>query len=201
MVIIILAAILIALAMYQGKFIRKHNVKLYIGATVIAVIAFIFDGEVKVLDMFMEGFVGLSILYVVMVTGALKDKSKLKIKLAGIRREYSIIGFILITPHATKYFLEFLSGDIKIPLFGILGYAIMIPLFITSFYTIRKKMSRHAWVTLQKIAYGTYFVLFIHLIKNASSTQNLVAYVVLFVGYFIMKIYREVVKANNKNKK
>ena len=201
MIVLILAGLLVVLAVYQGKFIRKHNVKIYIGAVLIAIIAFVFEGEIKVLDMFMEGFVGLSILYVVMVTGALKDKSKLKIKLAGIRREYSIIGFILITPHATKYFLEFLSGDIKIPLFGIVGYAIMIPLFVTSFYTIRKKMSRNTWVTIQKLAYGTYFVLFIHLIKNASSTQNLVAYVVLFVGYFIMRIYREIVKSNNKNKK
>ena len=201
MIVLLLAALLIVLAVYQGKFIRKHNVKLYIGAIVIAIVAFVFQDKVKVLDMFMEGFVGLSILYVVMVTGALKDKSKLKIKLAGIRREYSIIGFILITPHATKYFLEFLSGDIKIPLFGIVGYAVMIPLFATSFYSVRKKMSRYAWVTLQKLAYVTYLVLFIHLIKNASSTQNLVAYVVLFVGYFIMKIYREIVKANNKKKK
>ena len=200
MIVFILAALLIILAVYQGKFIRKHNIKLYIGATVIAIIAFIFDGEVKITDMIMEGFVGLSIFYVVMVTGALKDKSKLKIKLAGIRREYSIIGFILISPHATMYFLEFLSGDIKIPLFGIVGYAIMIPLFITSFYSVRKKMSRYTWVTLQKFAYVTYIVLFIHLIRHASSDQNLVAYVVLFVGYFIMKIYREIVKFNNKKK-
>ena len=200
MIVLLLAALLIILAVYKGKFIRKHNVKLYIGASIIAIIAFVFQDKVKVLDMFMEGFVGLSILYVVMVTGALKDKSKLKIKLAGIRREYSIIGFILITPHATKYFLEFLSGDIKIPLFGIVGYAIMIPLFITSFYAVRKKMSRYAWVTLQKFAYASYFLLFIHLIRNASSTQNLVAYVLLFVGYFAVKIYRETVKFNSKKK-
>jgi len=200
MIILLFATLLILLAIFGGKFVRKHNVKIYIGVTIFAILAFIMKDKIKIFDPFVEGFVGLSIFYVVMITGALKDKSKLRVKLMGLRREYSIIGFILITPHATKYLLEFLSGDIKLPLFGVIGYAIMIPLFITSFYTIRKKMSRYAWVTLQKFAYVSYIMLFIHLIRNASTTPNLIVYVVLFVGYFIMKIYKEIIKFNKKSK-
>lgn len=199
MIVLLFATLLTLLAVYKGKWIRKHNLKLYIGTTIFAVLAFILQDKVKIFDPFIEGFVGLSIFYVVMVTGALKDKSKLKIKLAGIRREYSIIGFILITPHATKYLLEYLQGDISLPLWGVLGYGIMIPLFITSFMVIRKKMSRNAWVQLQRFAYVSYIFLFIHLIVNAEM-PNLAVYLVLFVGYFTMKIYRETVKFTNKKK-
>ncbi len=181
------------LAVFRGKFIRDHNVKFYIISTIFALLVFVFNGKVKIFDPFIEGFVGLSIFYVVMITGALKEKSKLRIKLMGVRREYSIIGFILITPHATKYLLEWLQGDMSLPLWGVLGYGIMIPLFITSFMKVRKQMSRYAWVTLQKLAYLSYILLFIHLILTAKM-PNLAVYFVLFIGYFVMKIYFEYVK-------
>lgn len=199
MIILLFATLLILLAVFKGKFIRKHNLKIYIGSTVFAIIVFIFQGKIQLFDPFIQGFVGLSIFYVVMLNGALKDKSKLRIKLFGIRREYSIIGFILITPHATKYLLEWLQGDISFPLWGVIGYGIMIPLFITSFYSVRKKMSRYAWVALQKFAYLSYIALFIHLISNAKM-PNLVVYLVLFIGYFILKIYYEIVKYMRKRK-
>ena len=197
MIILVFVTLLTLLAVYKGKFIRKHNVKLYIGTTIFGVIAFIMQDKVKVFDPFMEGFVGLSFFYIVMVTGALKDKSKLKIKLAGIRREYSIIGFILITPHATKYLLEYLQGDISLELPALISYGIMIPLFITSFYSIRKKMSRNAWVQLQRLAYISYIFLFLHLFTIADN-PNKIIYIVLFIPYFAVKIYREAVKFNNK---
>jgi len=199
MIVVLFVTILILLALFKGKFIRKYNSNIYIGVTIFSIIAFILQDTVKLFDPFIEGFVGLGFFYVVMLNGALKDKSKLRIKLSGLRREYSIIGFILITPHATKYLLEWLQGDISLPLWGVLGYGIMIPLFITSFYKIRKKMSRYAWVALQKLAYLSYIALFIHLIVTADM-PNLGIYLVLFVGYFILKIRYEIVKYIRKKK-
>lgn len=199
MIILLFGTLLVLLALFKGKFIRKHNLKIYIGATILAIIVFVFNDKAKVFNPFIEGFVGLSFFYVVMLVGALKDKSKLRVKLFGLRREYSIIGFILITPHATKYLLEWLEGEIAFPIWGILGYGIMLPLFITSFYKVRKKMSRYAWVALQKLAYVAYIALFIHLITTAEM-PNLAVYLVLFIGYFILKIHYEILKYFRKKK-
>lgn len=200
MIVVIFVALLTLLAVYKGKWVRNQNLKLYIGATVLAIIAFLLEDKVKLFEPFVQGFLGLSFFYIVMMTGALKKKSKLRIKFAGIRREYSILGFILITPHALKYFVEYLDGEIALEWWGVATYLVMLPLFITSFMVIRKKMSRNAWVYIQKLAYVSYITLFIHLILNASNPINLVVYLALFVPYISMKIYRETLEYTSKKK-
>lgn len=190
MMALLIVTILSLLAVFAGKFIRKNNVKIYVIATILAIAAFIFQ-DVPVFKPILQGFIGFSLFYVVMVTGALKKKSKLSTKLAGIRREYSIIGFILISPHALKYLFQMLDGSRNFEWFGIIAYAIMLPLFVTSFMTIRKKMSRKSWVNLQRFAYIAYILLFIHLILNASTNQNLVAYLIMFIPYIIFKLIKE----------
>ena len=200
MIVVIFVALLTLLAVYKGKWVRKQNLKLYIGAIVLGIIAFLLEDKVKLFEPFVQGFLGLSFFYIVMMTGALKKKSKLRIKYAGIRREYSILGFIFITPHALKYFVEYLNGEIALEWWGVATYLVMLPLFITSFMVIRKKMSRNAWVYLQKLAYVSYITLFIHLILNASNTPNLVVYLLLFVPYISMKIYREILEYTSKKK-
>lgn len=202
MIILLFATLLILLAMYGGKFVRKHNVKIYIGVLILSIIAFILKDKVAVFNPFLEGFVGLSFFYVVMITGALKDKSKLKVKLMGLRREYSIIGFMLISIHGIRYYLEYFGDSPALErLVGVIAFVIMIPLFITSFMKIRKKMSRQSWVKLQRFAYLAYVLIFIHLLLMAEM-PNLLVYIILFVPYFILKTMKEyknirLIKAKN----
>ena len=186
--------------MYGGKFIRKHNVKIYIVFTVVSVLMFILQTKAFATP-FIQGFLGLSFYYLVMVTGALKKGSTLKIKLTGVRREFSILGFITILPHATKYLLEWLYGDIEFPIFGVIGFVLMIPLFITSFQSIRKHMTQKSWKRLQSVAYVIYILLFVHLIINYTEKINLILYLVLFVSYFVMKITFEIKKLKEKQMK
>jgi peptidoglycan/LPS O-acetylase OafA/YrhL len=80
------------LAIYRGQWVRKHNVKLYIIAVILAIVTYFLIDKVDIIEPFIQGYLGLSLLYIVMFTGALKDKSKLKIKLVSVRREYSILG-------------------------------------------------------------------------------------------------------------
>jgi DMSO/TMAO reductase YedYZ heme-binding membrane subunit len=200
MIVAAFLVILTGLALFAGPFIRKHNVKIYIVAIVISVISFILKDKPIALP-FVQGFLGLSFFYIVMITGALPKKHKLRIKFMGLRREYSIIGFIVITPHALKYILQFLDGTRSIEWFGLISFVIMIPLFITSFQVIRKKMKVSSWKLLQSLAYIVYILLFIHLILNYSKAINLVLYLVLFITYFVLKIYYEVHKYMIKRKK
>lgn len=186
MIVLPFAIILVLLAFKFNKFIRKNNVILYIVFTIIAILAYIFI-KVPILTPFRQGFLGLAFYYVVMLTGALKDKSKLRIALMSVRREYSIIGFIVVTPHALYELIRFFTGAIDLPLFGIIGYVIMVPLFITSFMSIRKKFSYKNWKNLQRFAYFAYLGLFIHLIIN-STNPNTIVYIVLFGSYLGLKL-------------
>ncbi len=199
MIVVPFVIIFTLLAFYQGKFIRKHNVKFYIGASILSVIAFLIADKVKIVEPFIQGYFGLSLLYIVMVTGALNKKSKLSSKLAGVRREYSIIGFILLTPHSLNYFIEFLSDITKIQEWlGIVAYAIMVPLFITSFMVFRKKFTFKGWKKLQRWAYLSYILIFLHLILVAKM-PNLVIYIVLFTPYIYFKIVKELKIYKKKN--
>lgn len=200
MVVLIFLVLFTLPAIYFGKFIRKHHVVIYLLATVLSILAFIFKDSEITLPL-MQGFVGLSFFYLVMVTGALKKTSPLRIKLMGVRREYSIVGFITIAPHALNYAIQGMNGTRSLEWFGIAAFVLMIPLFITSFLSVRKKMNAKTWKDLQSIAYLIYLLLFIHLMINYSKIINLAVYIIIFVLYFVMKGIYEINRYKEKKSK
>ncbi|MCD4827487.1 MAG: hypothetical protein K8Q99_06910 [Acholeplasmataceae bacterium] len=193
MIVAAFLVVLTILAYFQGSFIRKHNVKIYIGAIVISILAYIMKDK-SIAVPFIKGFLGLSFFYIVMITGALPKKNKLRLKFVGVRREYSILGFIFISPHALLRIVQWLDGLRFLDWYGLIVFVLMIPLFVTSFVIVRRKMTQKAWKTLQSIAYIIYILLFIHLILNYTLMINLVLYLVLFIGYFVLKAHYEVKK-------
>lgn len=193
MIVLVFLILLTVLAYFAGKFIRKHNVKIYMVAAIVSVLAFIFKDKAFTTPI-MQGFLGLSFFYIVMITGAIDKKYKIKEKFSGLRREYSIIGFIVITPHALNYMLQGLNGTIDLEWFGIISFVLMIPLFVTSFLTIRKKMKAKTWNLIQSAAYIIYLLLFVHLILNYTQKINLILYLVIFIFYFVMKAIYEIKK-------
>lgn len=200
MIVLAFLIILTILAMYAGKFIRKHNVKIYIVAVIVSILAFILKDKAFTTPI-MQGFLGLSFFYIVMITGAIDKKHKIKAKLMGLRREFSIIGFIVISPHALNYTLQGLNGTRSLEWFGLISFVLMIPLFVTSFLKIRKKMKPKTWNLIQSAAYIIYLLLFIHLILNYTKTINLVLYVAIFGFYFVLKIIYEIKKIRTKKHK
>ena len=193
MITIPFIVIFTVLAYFKGSFIRKHNLALYIGAAILSIAMFILKNKLPIAEPFVQGYLGLSILYIVMFTGALKNKSTLYKKLMGVRREYSIIGFILLSSHATKYLIGFLNGEIRFEWLGVIPFVIMIPLFITSFMIIRKKFTFTTWKKIQSFAYIAYILIFVHLIIVAEM-PNFIVYIVLFVPYIILKLLKEIKK-------
>ena len=179
MIVAAFLVILTLLAFYANRFIKKHSIILFVLATVLSVVAFVFKDHPLAVP-FIKGFLGLSLFYIVMLTGALKAKSKLRIKFMSVRKEYSIIGFIVISPHALYHIIEWLSGNSNIEWYGLISFLLMVPLFITSFTVIRKKMKHTNWKLLQKLAYLVYLLLFIHLILNFTKQINLILYLLMF---------------------
>jgi DMSO/TMAO reductase YedYZ heme-binding membrane subunit len=199
MIVAAFLIVLTLLALFSSRFIRKHNTVIYLVAILFSIFAFVTKDNIVAIP-FMKGFLGLSFFYIVMVTGALPKKSKIKKSYMSLRREYSILGFIVITPHALNYIVQWINGTRSIEWFGFIAFVIMIPLFITSFVKIRKKMKPKNWKRLQSLAYIIYILLFIHLILNYSKSINLVLYLIIFITYFVLKIYTEIIKYKSKKK-
>lgn len=200
MIVVPFILIFVMLAIFKGQWIRKNNVTLYIIAVILAITTYFLIDKVKIIEPFIQGYLGLSLLYIVMLTGALKDKSGIKIKLVSVRREYSILGFIFISTHGIRYYLEYFGSSPAIErLAGVVAFLIMAPLFITSFMKIRRKMSRKSWVSLQRLAYVVYILIFIHLLL-VSDMPNLLVYIALFTPYFVLKVFKEVGKISLNKK-
>jgi DMSO/TMAO reductase YedYZ heme-binding membrane subunit len=184
------------------KIIRKYDRVIYIAILLLAILAFVLQ-QVPIFKPINQGYIGLSLFYIVMITGALPKKSKLRIQFSKVRKEFSIIGFILVTPHGLKYLLQFLNGEIDIPIYGIIVFVLMIPLFITSFSFIRKKITYSNWKKLQSLSYLIYLGLFIHMINTSNTIEkiNFILYIVLFTTYFILKIIFEIKRRKSNEKK
>lgn len=193
----IVTFILVGVAWFFGKSIRKHFVLTTSVFIVIALLATVFN-EIPPLKPFYQGMIGLAFIYVVLVTGAIPQQTKLRIKLNGVRKEFSIYGVILVSPHAFKYLIQWLQGIETFEWWGVLSFVIMLPLFVTSFYVIRRKMTPQTWKTVQSAAYLTYALLFIHLILRYTETINLVIYSLMIITYVAMKTYTECTKCRHQ---
>lgn len=186
----IIISILLVLAYYFAPKILKYRKQLYIGVWLMLVVIVIFKDKPFVTP-FVKGFVGFAFFYVVMITGALNPKWKLTQKLRSVRAPYSILGFVLLMSHPLNYAVEVISQQRDIPFFGIGAFLVMIPLFITSYMAIRKKMKPKTWVKLQQWAYLSYALILVHLVVNASSPQNRIVAIILFIPYIGLKVHKE----------
>ena len=186
----IVISILMALAYYLAPQILKYRKQLYVGVWFVSAAIIALRGKPFVTP-FVKGFVGFAFFYVVMITGALNPSWKLTKKLRSVRAPYSILGFVLLMSHPLNYVAEVLSKQRDIPYFGVAAFLIMVPLFITSYMAIRKKMKAQTWVKLQRWAYPVYALMLIHLLVNASSPQNRIVAILLFVPYVGLKVHKE----------
>jgi DMSO/TMAO reductase YedYZ heme-binding membrane subunit len=133
------------------------------------------------------GTLGFPLLIIIMYMGALNPKNSTVKKLLGIRKELSILsGFPILThslirvtnnfPSALKFFTdngEYMANA-KVTnalgagitnfsfVLGILMLALFIPLWVTSFNSVHKRMGNIKWKKLQRWSYVLYAMLFIH---------------------------------------
>jgi DMSO/TMAO reductase YedYZ heme-binding membrane subunit len=135
-------------------------------------------------DYIHAGTLGFPLLIIIMYIGALTPKNPIAIKLLGIRKELSILsGFPILAhslirvtnnfPGALNFFIDSeargratnaLGAGISNFSFvlGILMLALFIPLWITSFDSVHRRMGGVKWKKLQRWAEVLYALLFIH---------------------------------------
>jgi len=158
----------------------------YLGALGISVAALIWN-ESPYLAYVYRGYLGYGIFLVVMMVGVLPNRWILSRNIKKVRGNLSILGFILISPHALLHVLEVLDG---INLFGIVAYVLMVPLTIVSFQFIKQDIKPKDWLTIQKAAYVIYIALFAHLIMVGDWVDKVV-YAVLLTIYLNNKLLKE----------
>jgi len=145
---------------------------------------------------------------IVMFIGALSDKSRIKKYFMPIRGELSIIASILTMGHVINYLGSYLdrliSGFAGATATMILSFAVsavlliaLIPLAVTSFNGVRRKMSPAAWKRLQLCAYPFFILIYVHLllILSASGPKGFISiavYTVIFGTYIILRIRRAI---------
>lgn len=149
---------------------------------------------------------------VVMFIGVLRNGSALKVALLPIRAELSIFAAILAAGHilnfAVQYVLRLLGGADAAILFAIVVAAmitvLLVPLTITSFKAVKRRMSAVSWKRLQRFAYLFWGLVFVHVLLilgpsaasgAATAIESIVVYAALFAAYAILRIYRAIADA------
>lgn len=214
-----------ALAYLCRKSIKKHATYYYLGALALA-LATVFlstDFLPPVLedifsDYFRYGTIGTAMITLVMYLNAFVKAPKLQRTFMPIRGELSIISCILILGQnfytGKTYLVMFIFEREKMSMLtmdalwtSIILVLIMLPLFITSFKSVRKKMKPANWKKLQKLAYVYYMGIYIHVIflftslakmGNSSYILNIVIYSIVFLGYGTLKLYKHYIKGHKK---
>ncbi|KHD34887.1 ferric reductase [Clostridium acetobutylicum] len=157
---------------------------------------------------FMKGNVAIAFFILVMFAGALSTKQVIGKKLMSIRAELAILGSILILPHGIIYFVRFLiiklpkilNGKANATLYliyisiGIIAFIIMIPLFITSFKSVRKRLGGFRWKKLHKWSYVFYCLIYLHIILALLNGKinfiKITLYTFIFMVYTVMKFIK-----------
>lgn len=153
----------------------------------------------------------------VMVAGAFPNGSAGARRLMPIRGQLSILACILTLAHniayGKTYFKMLFFEPGRLPLTqqlasvcSIIMIVIMLPLFVTSFPAVRRKMDGKRWKKLQRLAYGFYALLCAHILLltipyaiNGRSGYRLTVFI--YTAIFVTYAFCRVQKAFAKDKR
>ncbi|MBR1584916.1 MAG: FMN-binding protein [Clostridia bacterium] len=204
-----------------GKTLLKKRAGLCYGiacAVSLGVVAFVYSGASQNLsgipqilaNVFLQGGLAGALFIFVMYAGAVPDKSAFRKTVMPLRGPLSILASILTLGHNIAYgktyfvylFTQASSLRLNVLLAAVCSLimiAIMLPLFVTSFLRIRKKMQPKRWKKLQRLAYVFYALMFIHvLLLNTTGARegkwtailNIALYALLFLVYASLRLCR-----------
>lgn len=153
-----------AVVYFFRRYIHRNEYRFYAGTLIFSVILgiLILVGQENLWifnQLVVEGHVSFALFVIVMYGGAFPLKSKPKKYIMQIRREFALIGFLLLIPHAV-YRLSLALGGYNFT--GLIAFLIMIPLVIVSYPKVRKKLKPGTWKNVHKMAYIVYLMIYIH---------------------------------------
>lgn len=200
----------ISICLLGSRFIKQNTMVSYTIAMFLSLLVIVIEkrnvfGQVPsvvvdcILSFFMKGTLAGAFLVIVMFLGVMSKGCYLSKKGMAIRGELSIIACILLLPHCfvygKDYFRTFgfgIAGAVSMVLL-----VIMLPLWITSYRIIRKRMQAKTWKRIQKMAYVFYALFYLHIMLlmvpkamegNFTYIINILVYSVLFLLYVVLRI-------------
>lgn len=228
MIFLISLCIALIFSLLCSEVLRKKPLPFYVGAALISLFCavsvwkgFVYPDWFNsfVFPIFARGALAGALFVIVMYAGVFAPGSFGAKAFMPIRAQLSIIACILTFGHniayGKTYFKmlftssgEMQTGTLIAAVCSLVMIAVMLPLFVTSFKAVRKKMNGKSWKKLQRLAYVFYFLLFVHVmlltvpraIMGAEGYDLTVfVYGFVFISYFLCRIIKAVYK-NDKEK-
>lgn len=225
MPILLSLVLALLLSWYGGSAIKEHAPVFYVGAALLALttIAVTWSGADASFPGWMSNYVwpllshgafASALFIIVMYMGALPNGTKAIKRLMPIRAELSIMASLLVLGHniayGRTYFVRLFTDTSKMSttqmlaaICSLIMIAIMLPLMITSFKAVRKKMKPKSWKKLQRSAYVFYGLIYVHtmllyvpIVQAGRSVYivNVIVYSLIFISYAGMRIRKELLK-------
>lgn len=206
--------------------IKRHPWVFYAGALLVALLSLFYYPlkwsslfpdwcDKLVLDSMLRGTFPTALFICVMYAGALPIQNRITQKLMRIRTEFSIAACIITLSHnityGKVYFKAMMTGFKGVPIqYGIatlitlLLLTIMIPLFITSFPSVRRTMTPRRWKKLQRWAYVFYGGIYCHvavmyIFDLKKRALELALYTILFGTYGCLRITKAFKEQKNRS--
>lgn len=217
MIFLISLCLALIFTLVCGDRLRKNPVPFYIGTILISLLSIFAAWSDLAMPALVEKWIipivaggGLTgaFFVIVMYAGAFPNRSLGAKTFIPLRGPLSIIASINGLGHSVAYGLSYykkaLNGfselSTSLIIFIVLSTImtlIMLPLFITSFVSVRRKMKATTWKKLQRLAYVFYALLFIHVmmlmvppaLKGSKGYDITVfVYVFIYLSYLVCKV-------------
>ncbi|MCL1798522.1 MAG: ferric reductase-like transmembrane domain-containing protein [Eggerthellaceae bacterium] len=207
----------VALAVLLRRALKKAPVVFYVLAVALCVAAIYLTWNPlpsqvvrSIVFAIQKGHVGFSLFTLVMFIGVFDKASGVRRFFNPVRAELSILASIFIASHFIPYLLNYValiasifSLKPNVTLGFVLGIALLIlliPLAVTSFNAVRRRMSASAWKALQRWSYVFFILAYIHAISfllvpalggaDTAMIANIALYSVVIVLYCILRSRR-----------
>lgn len=195
--------------------LKTHSNLFYLIAAAVTLLVGLFDFSFlpvflqnSLLALFSRGAFATALWIIIMWTGALKNGSKLIKKLMAIRGELSIFASVLTFGHnifyGKTYFIRLFTDAASLPwtqriaaMISLAMILLLLPLTITSFPAVRKKLPAKKWKKLQRWAYLYYGLLYAHIMLvtmpsalagKFASILSVIVYTAVFLSYACFRL-------------
>ena len=169
------------------------------------------------MKIFSRGIFATATFMIVMFLGTITKHNKFSKKLMAIRGEISIMASLLVFSHniifGLRYFPILFTNPSSMPKRDLIASIIticlllmLIPLFVTSFKSVRKKMKAKNWKNLQKMAYPFFIGIYIHVmvLYSANVKDNMlgiIVYTIIYVSYIVLRLRKRNMKLQRASAK
>lgn len=213
-ILVSLAVVLLFALGCAGPLRRRPG--LFYGLAVVLVLAEIIYYQFGLRDMAPEwvttylvnpwkrGAISTALFLVVMYLGALDGRHPLVKTLMGVRGQLSILACLFTLGHnfiyGKKHFVRLFTDPwsmkpqtLVAAILSIVMIALMLPLMVTSFQGVRRRMSPRSWKGLQRLAYPFFGLIYVHIMvlflpNWEKKAPDIVVYTALFTLYLVLRL-------------